>query len=331
MYSLIRLAMKNKYNPLMQVIVFDKNVATAMGLKMYARTTGHWDFKAPIVVDARLVKEALAIGGKEPVWEGDMLNGVRLVSRTNFLDFEKLIFPITKGAQTRPILFTQPFQKIFKCIKPAIAKNDIRYCLNGIFFSPTKGQVVATDGHRLHAMNDAIYPAGMISEPDFIVARELFDNFNVTAISRCGEYVVAHAGDVTVAMKPVEGVFLDYSRVIPQPHLRPLVEPITKDRIAIMRRIQIFQNVFRKKLPSFIVRTDGNIIITNDDGSEVAKWDFWPSNQIIDCVAFRPGYMHDALLAAGEGGTIALAGRNDTALITSSDGNFKAVVMPQRF
>jgi DNA polymerase-3 subunit beta len=101
------------------------------------------------------------------------------------------------------------------------SKNDVRYYLNGIFIEPSKGRVLATDGHILFC-GEA--PNGKVA--DIIVPREVIE----TALKALGKkglssLIAVCEGDgcyklVTLSgefpFTPIDGKFPEYERVIPQ-------------------------------------------------------------------------------------------------------------------
>lgn len=120
-------------------------------------------------------------------------------------------------------------QSTIKAVAHAMAKNDIRYYLNGMLVH-TNGhdtRLVATDGHR---MNVAIVERTMLVEAprQYIIPASL-----VSTICKCKAprdnkkpevTLTFHAGKVAAALpdgteavaKLVDGIYPDYNRVIPK-------------------------------------------------------------------------------------------------------------------
>lgn len=63
-----------------------------------------------------------------------------------------------------------------------VPKNDIRYCLNGVYVEPDTGMMIATDGHVLLAHRTTARAAEVI--PPFVIPRALLEN---VAKAKCAQ------------------------------------------------------------------------------------------------------------------------------------------------
>lgn len=105
-------------------------------------------------------------------------------------------------------------------LSPAMSTEEVRYYLNGIALDSARGNMVATDGHRLHIINacpiDA--PAGCVIIPRRTVAliKELLRanaGANVAALSLTTSKAVVAVGNWTLKTKLIDGTFPDYTRI----------------------------------------------------------------------------------------------------------------------
>ncbi len=102
---------------------------------------------------------------------------------------------------------------VIRALVFAAASKDIRYYLNGVFFSPRKGHAVATDGHMLIVIklpeiidsDDVIIPIDVCKLATKKV-EDVYVNFDKNTIT-CKTY--------ELGFKPIDGRFPDYSKVIP--------------------------------------------------------------------------------------------------------------------
>lgn len=122
------------------------------------------------------------------------------------------------------------YQNELKAVAYAMAVKDIRYYLNGVLLETNGAEtrLVATDGHRLHAVvsfdNDSLVLEPLqIILPDVFVKTLLKAKFGKYAADK-GQFVLNIDGDkVSCALpdetetvcKAIDGKFPDYSRVIP--------------------------------------------------------------------------------------------------------------------
>lgn len=132
----------------------------------------------------------------------------------------------------------------------AMARDDIRYYLNGMYFELKTGQMraVATDGHRL-SLADAQVQTAEIETSSMIVpgkavhdlAKLLEDSDDIIEFIFGEQHFQVNAGSYTFISKHIEGRYPDYERVIPREGNKTLVCPRLELR-QILSRISILAN-----------------------------------------------------------------------------------------
>lgn len=330
MKTLIKLANSlNKACSFKGYIIFEGNVARATNIDLHAVIDGgEWNFDCATVVDSQQIKMALAVNPKKPVWSGDTLNGVKLVSVYQASDFPEL--PAYDGVRIECNNFSDAIVKTL----PAAADNDIRYYLNSICFNHTDGAIIGCNGHRLHIVNSA-YPAAPHGlQGESIVPRSAFDIVGAKNVLNIGFtdklFRMGYCGGYLVG-KLIDGKFPDYSRVIPAASSRPHTVAFNGTQCDAVKTIVSVLKANKAKYPTLCINFDGRIeacdirvpcfdsFVTTE---LTGKYDTGQRQYGINAV-----YLHDALSAAGSG-TIASDTINDGLLITN--GDFRAVVMPCR-
>jgi len=118
--------------------------------------------------------------------------------------------------------------KDIKAVSHAMANKDIRYYLNGMLVEHNgiETRLIATDGHRLHAVRIE-HDSALVSEPvKYIIPRDFVAqliktkfpkgyNKELTLTFSEGKVSAAMPNGNEIVSKLVDGVFPDYRRVIP--------------------------------------------------------------------------------------------------------------------
>ena len=118
------------------------------------------------------------------------------------------------------------FKKLIESTQFAMASQDVRYYLNGMYFEVSENSLrsVATDGHRL-ASNYIELPQSNIQEQQAIIVPgkgvkelvKLLENEDTSLTLQIGpNNLRAIIGDFIFSTKLVDGRFPDYRRVIPR-------------------------------------------------------------------------------------------------------------------
>lgn len=285
-------------------VLFDKNTACSTDLEVYAVESGAWYFDKPTIVPIVLLKTALAMA-KKPDWKGDTLNGVKLESEKSALDYP---LNLADNHAFIPVAFNGILSDMLKKVKPAMSYKDIRYYLKGILFD---GNMVATNGHRLHIVNDAFNKI----EPK-IVPRQVFDLIEPTEIAFSENYCKVNYKDGVIYSKLIEGKFPDYDRVIPSIKLDTF-STYAKGSYADLSKIVAINKANNSISGAVLINEEGEL---ESCGIKIPCFGKMP-------YAFCVNAQH--LKDAVEFGTnLHFTGKNDSVLITGE--YFKAVVMPMR-
>lgn len=121
-------------------------------------------------------------------------------------------------------------QKDLKAVSLAMAKNDIRYYLKGVYieFNRAETRIVATDGHRLHMVR-TVDSSAIVTEPvTFIIPSDMVKhclkaktarhdkNPQITLHFSNGKVEAILPDGSTFAAPALDGTFPDYRRIIQQ-------------------------------------------------------------------------------------------------------------------
>jgi len=221
----------------------------------------------------------------------------------------------------------------------AMANQDVRYYLNGLFLAMEGGKLtaVATDGHRLakseisddgfDAKFEIIVPRKAVQE----ISRLLADGSNDIAVSINSNHIMFEVSDLCFTSKLIEGRFPDYKNVIP---IGQNVH-INMDRQAFrtaLQRASILTNDKFKGIRMEIKPGELTIVANNPEQEEAYErididYDGEPIN-----IGFNVAYMLDALGALDSDTVqIGLTDNTSSSLIQEPGNDATIyVVMPMR-
>lgn len=222
----------------------------------------------------------------------------------------------------------------------AMAKQDVRYYLNGMLLELESNQLraVATDGHRL-ALSTVATDLLDTSRLQVIIPRKGVLELSKLLAEEQGEVQIqlgqhqarATLGDFTFSTKLVDGKFPDYQRVLPQPGQRLLVADCRQLQDSFAR-ISILCN---EKFRGIRLQTNDQTlkVQANNPEHESAEEEIEVEfrGEPLD-IGFNVGYLLDVLqVIHSEKVRIALADGNNSALIQNEDDDSSSyVVMPMR-
>jgi DNA polymerase-3 subunit beta len=221
----------------------------------------------------------------------------------------------------------------------AMAQQDVRYYLNGMYWEIRSGRLraVATDGHRLAVCT---FPDSLeLEDTQVIIPRKgvlelsrlmQSDDDGVTIILG-SNHVRATTDDFTFTSKLVDGKFPDYERVLPR-NPNKIVEGTRLELRQAFTRTAILSNEkyrgVRLKLSQ-----DNLEIVANNPEQEQAEEQV-PVSYSGDPleIGFNVGYLLDVLgVLSGEQVKFSLTDPNSSALLEEADGGDSLyVVMPMR-
>jgi len=264
-------------------------------------------------------------------------------SRFNLQTLPAEDFPRLSSVEGAANQFSVP-QKLLKSllglVQYAMALQDIRYYLNGLLMVVEDGQLklIATDGHRLAFASQEL-EAKDLSKQEVILPRKtiielsrlLEENDDPVQVALSANQVCFTFGQVVLISKLVDGKFPDYTRVIPQNHLKHLKLNRAQLLSALQRAAILTSDKFRGVR---WVLSDGSlkILCTNTEQEEAQEeLDVAYQGESLD-IGFNVGYLLDVLNNLDcEEIECALGDAASSALFTVSErADFKYVVMPMR-
>lgn len=221
----------------------------------------------------------------------------------------------------------------------AMAQQDVRYYLNGMYWEIRSGRLraVATDGHRLAVCT---FPEALdLEDTQVIIPRKGIlelgrlmqsDEDGVTIILG-SNHVRATTDDFTFTSKLVDGKFPDYERVLPR----------SPDKLMVGERMALRQAFTRTAILSnekyrgvrLKLSADNLEIVANNPEQEQAEEQVSVSytGDPLE-IGFNVGYLLDVLgVLSGDEIRFSLTDPNSSALLEEVDGGDSLyVVMPMR-
>lgn len=224
-------------------------------------------------------------------------------------------------------------------VQYAMAKQDIRYYLNGLLLVKEENNLkaIATDGHRL---GFALIPLKTKQEKkEIIVPRKavlelknkLKDNEEPVTIEILEKQIRFTFSNVVLVSKVIDGKFPDYNRVI----------PTGNDKKIEVNRVLLLQTLHRASILSNekfsgarLILTTGNLrIVCSNNEQEEAQEELEVNyeGEALD-IGFNITYLLEVLNnLTSETIQCSFGDANSSALITiPNNDNFKYVVMPMR-
>ena len=244
------------------------------------------------------------------------------------------------------VLPQKTLKRLFNMVSFAMAKQDIRYYLNGILLvvEPGKVRAVATDGHRLAHLSEDIETPVSEEQQLILPAKTVIELQRLLDDSDEPVYISLHKdtkhsqirftfGDIVLVSKLIEGRFPDYKRVIPSDYDRHLA--INREEFqSNLQRARIL--VANDRLHGIKLNFSDNqlkIYSNNQDQEEATnslaiEYPFEPLE-----VGFNVNYLLDVLsVIKDEEISVSVKPVAGSSVIINllSDENFKYVVMPLR-
>ncbi|MCX7946435.1 MAG: DNA polymerase III subunit beta [Hydrogenophilus sp.] len=222
----------------------------------------------------------------------------------------------------------------------AMAQQDVRYYLNGVFLQIVDGTLhaVATDGHRLAHVEEplaeppaapleAILPRKAVLE----LERLLTDSDEAITLLFAERQVTAALGSVRFTTKTIEGRFPDYQRVLPKNN--PI--RIVFDRIELLKALQRVSLLTEEKMRAVKLALNAGLIRISshniDREEAIEEIEIHYEGAPLE-IGFNVSYLTDVLTTlSNEVVHLSLKDSMAAALITTpEDERFQYVVMPMR-
>jgi DNA polymerase-3 subunit beta len=252
-----------------------------------------------------------------------------------------------KGQLSSGKLNVREFARLLSKTEHAVATDEIRYFLTGICLETVEenGQkitrAVSTDGHRLALMDipqdktgsftlkkSLIIPKKGVAELRRLLEGTLEDTFEITSDENL---LRVNTGDFHLWIRPIDGEYPDYRRVIPQnlPHVCTVSR---KDLLGCLRRMNLLVSD-RSKVVTFEFKKEKIILSTiNPDLGEATDEVFASYTGADMKTGFNVRFCIDALsLLDGEEISFSLGEKLQPALVKSEKNpGYVLVVMPMR-
>lgn len=172
------------------------------------------------VLDTIQVKNGIATATNLETWlvmpvelKDGLYNGHTFedIAQSSDIDIEQfpLVYQLKKPKQN----ITIPMDDLAYVAK-AMSKEQVRYYLNGICFD--KGQYVATDGHRLHAVTCDALDLDKVIVPREAIEYAIASKVKTVRFMFCENGVQIDCDDMSIITRYIDGTFPDYERVIPE-------------------------------------------------------------------------------------------------------------------
>jgi DNA polymerase-3 subunit beta len=224
-------------------------------------------------------------------------------------------------------------------VQYAMAKQDIRYYLNGLLLVMEENHLkaIATDGHRLgfaliplkasQEKKEIILPSKTVRE----LTKQLNDKEEPITIEIMEKQIRFSFSNVVLVSKVIDGKFPDYNRVIPSGNQKQ-IEVNRLLFLQTLRRAKILSN--EKFSGVRLILTTGNlrIVCSNNEQEEAQEeLEVKYEGEALD-VGFNVTYLIEVLdNLTSETVLCSFGDANSSALVTiPNNDNFKYVVMPMR-
>lgn len=240
------------------------------------------------------------------------------------------------NVQGEPVSFEVPSAPLRTAIEkcaPAMAKADVRYFLNGMYFAASNGElmIVGTDSHRMGMYK---MPVSTPSPIDFIVpfdAVKLVSSIisgESTTLTVTGNCLSATNQGTSITVKLVDGKFPDVNRLLNAKN-EITAEFNVSELSSALHRARLLANEKFKAIS--LAMKPGECIVSGRGNDETAE-------EIIACaldgtnefdIGFNADYLKDAISHVDAENVVLNIGTETSAMIIE-DGDFTALVMPQR-
>ena len=228
------------------------------------------------------------------------------------------------------------FKRLFDKTKGAMSTDDTRYYLNGVYMHHANGvmKTVATDGSRLalaeYTGHTGEFDGVIVPSKTVLLIGGLSDIGGVS-VSVSDTKIRFQHGSTTVVSKVVDGVFPNYTTVIPQNNRNVLTASAT-DMKAAANRVSLVSDE-RVRAVKFTTGGD-QLMLTVGGANGNAAEEYVDATYEGDSieVGFNSKYVAECLaLCNGDDVTIKLGGVGDPAIVLPSDDDgVLFVIMPMR-
>ena len=233
--TLIKLPPKRNTIPVLGLVKFENGFLTATDIDFYLHVKA--EDMAHRLKDKTLY-DPLSLANKLFDIESD-------IQATDFPEMG------TKGEVAATVTMDKDFIPLLEWVLKAASTEAARYYLNGVYFDP-EGQVVATDGHRLHCFEHKLKHTAKAkkAQKGYIIPRTglrlalsllketKLDKFDITFYDN--DRADFHIGDHLLESKLIDKTFPDWRRVVPKHQKKTKFNPeewktIVKDAMLLKK------------------------------------------------------------------------------------------------
>ena len=251
-------------------------------------------------------------------------------------------FPLMENKDENSVEFSldsSDLKEVFSKTAFAMAQQDVRYYLNGLFMKISNKELygVATDGHRLAKAGSSI-KATIDDEVSVIIPRKgvleidkQIEENRELKITASKNHMLVDSGDAMAITKLIDGKFPDYEKVIPKDTDKLILVDCKIFKEALTRVSILSNDRFRGVRLHF---ENGEIKVSannpeKEEASDDIKADYSGDNME---VGFNVNYLLDVIGAIRTKNLqIQLKDSNSSALLTpENDPDSSYVVMPLR-
>ena len=239
------------------------------------------------------------------------------------------------------------FLNILNRVSHSIAKQDVRYYLNGVYFEfdDNKLTIVSTDGHRLSRF---VYPDTIECDdlPNIILPRKTVETLksqltkssdNISLIFNKNKIRISY-DNIMLTSNLIDGSYPDYKSVIPVDSTK-IITVNKNDLKSILSRIIIFSDKKTKSVEFEVSNNTLSLSTVSDANSDSTE----SINDVLDCdysnevirTSFNSQYILDALqsIPSNEVSIVFPNVAEKSTLLYASDENPETslcIVMPTR-
>ena len=252
-------------------------------------------------------------------------------------------FPLMENNDEMSVEFSlnsSGLKEVFSKTAFAMAQQDVRYYLNGLFVKISNKELygVATDGHRLAKAGTSLKASAIDDEVSVIIPRKgvleidkQIDENKELKITASKNHLQVDSGDAIAITKLIDGKFPDYEKVIPKDADKLILVDCKIFKEALTRVSILSNDRFRGVRLHF---ENGEIKVSannpeKEEASDDIKADY--SGDSVE-VGFNVNYLLDVIGAIRTKNLqIQLKDSNSSALLTpENDPDSSYVVMPLR-
>jgi DNA polymerase-3 subunit beta len=213
-----------------------------------------------------------------------------------------------------------------------MSHDENRYALNGVFVAPAKGEVVATDGHRLHVVrtkkvkNSTIQSLMPRKGVEVLLAAR---KTAIEALAVTEASATMFLTDGLIAYCPIKGQFPNYDAVIPK--VNATTTTLTVPHQILREAVAKVSAVAEPRNKPVMFSVNGVITLSASSQelgqAEVSLPGSYEGSSIT--IGLNSRYLCDVLDQV-ESDTVVIQMKGPLAPIRIDDGAFSGVVMPMR-